>query len=124
MLETTVVRGGRLPSALEGPRSSAVERLRRIDDVPVALHRVCLPFSLAPELARRSIDGPSLYAALEHDLGIRLTTAHQRITAVAATNARPVSWVSLRARRWIFKERSRATLITGRWNPPSLSQAI
>jgi len=62
-----------------------LERLRRLDDEPVALHRVWLPFSLAPELARRSMNGASLYVTLEQELGIRLTTARQRITAVAAT---------------------------------------
>jgi GntR family transcriptional regulator len=62
-----------------------LERLRLIDGEPVALHRVWLPFSLAPELARRPLRGGSLYAILEHELGIRLTTARQRITAVAAS---------------------------------------
>jgi GntR family transcriptional regulator len=60
-----------------------LERLRLLEEGPVALHRVWLPLSLAPELVRRSIEGGSLYAMLE-ELGIRLTTARQRITAVAA----------------------------------------
>lgn len=68
----------------EGAHVVVLERLRRIDDEPVAIQRVWLPFWLAPELARRSLDGASLYAVLEREYGIRLTAARSRITAVAA----------------------------------------
>lgn len=70
----------------DGAHVVVLERLRRIDDQPVAFHRVWLPFSLAPELARRSLEGASLYDTLEQEHGIRLTTARQRITAVGASD--------------------------------------
>lgn len=63
----------------------SIQRLRWLDDEPVALHSVWLPLWLAPELARRSMDGASLYETLERDFGVRLSTARQRITASAAT---------------------------------------
>ncbi len=69
----------------DGAHVVVLERLRLVDDEPVALQRVWLPFSQAPELARRSLDGASLYDTLEQDYGIRVTTARQRITAVAAS---------------------------------------
>ena len=68
-----------------GAHVVVLERLRHVDGRPVALQRVWLPFALVPELARRSLDGVSLYDALEQDYGIRVTTARQRITAVGAT---------------------------------------
>jgi GntR family transcriptional regulator len=70
----------------EGAHVVVLDRLRVVDGEPVAVHRVWLPFSLVPELARRSLDGASLYETLEQDHGIQLTTARQRITAVAAAN--------------------------------------
>ena len=63
-----------------------LERLRQLDDEPVAVHRVWLPLWLAPALARRSMNGASLYETLELELGVRLSSARQRITAVAAEN--------------------------------------
>jgi DNA-binding GntR family transcriptional regulator len=69
----------------DGAHVVRLERLRLVDGQPMAIHRVWLPFALAPELARRSLDGGSLYETLEQEHGIRLTTARQRITAVAAT---------------------------------------
>jgi GntR family transcriptional regulator len=69
-----------------GAHVVVLERLRRLDDEPVALHRVWLPLWLAPGLARRSMkNGASLYETLELELGVRLSSARQRITAVAAT---------------------------------------
>jgi GntR family transcriptional regulator len=68
-----------------GAHAVVLERLRQFDGKPVALQRVWLPFARAPELARRSLEGASLYEALERDFGIRPTTARQRITAVVAT---------------------------------------
>jgi GntR family transcriptional regulator len=71
----------------DGAHVTVLERLRLVDDEPVTFHRVWLPFSLAPELARRSLEGASLYATLEQDHGIQLSTARQRITAVAASKS-------------------------------------
>lgn len=68
-----------------GAHVVVLERLRRLDEEPVALHRVWLPLWLAPGLARRSMDGASLYETLEVELGVRLSSARQRITSVAAT---------------------------------------
>jgi GntR family transcriptional regulator len=78
----------RILEQLELPQGAGVvvlERLRRVEGVPVAVHRVWLPFSRAPELARRSLNGASLYATLELEHAIRITSARQRITAVAAS---------------------------------------
>jgi DNA-binding GntR family transcriptional regulator len=69
----------------QGAHAVVLERLRLLDDEPVVLQRVWLPFSLVPELARRSLEGSSLYEMLEQGLRIRLTSARQRISAIAAT---------------------------------------
>jgi GntR family transcriptional regulator len=63
-----------------------VERLRRLDDEPVAVHRAWLPLWLAPEIARHPLRSESLYAVLEQELGVRLNSARQRITATLATD--------------------------------------
>lgn len=79
---------GRVQDLLElqdGAHVVRLERLRLVEGEPMAIHRVWLPFALAPELARRSLGGDSLYDTLEKEHGIRLTTARQRITAVAAS---------------------------------------
>jgi GntR family transcriptional regulator len=68
-----------------GAHTVVLERLRRLDEEPVALHRVWLPLWLAPGLARRALkNGASLYETLELELGVRLSSARQSITAVAA----------------------------------------
>jgi DNA-binding GntR family transcriptional regulator len=69
----------------DGAHAIVLDRLRLVDGEPMALHKVWLPFALAPELARQSLEGASLYQTLEQDHGVRLTTARQRITAAAAT---------------------------------------
>jgi GntR family transcriptional regulator len=69
-----------------GAHVVVLERLRQVDGEPVALHRVFLPLWLAPELARSSMNGASLYDTLESELGVQLSSARQRITAVAATD--------------------------------------
>jgi len=69
----------------EGAHTVFLERLRRLGDTAVAIQHVWLPLALAPDLARRSLDGGSLYDTLERDLGIRLASARQRITAGSAT---------------------------------------
>lgn len=63
-----------------------VERLRHLDGEPVAVHCAWLPLWLAPEIARHPLQGESLYAVLEQELGVRLNSARQRITATLATD--------------------------------------
>lgn len=111
----------------EGAHAVVLERLRQFDGKPVALQRVWLPFARAPELARRSLDGASLYEALEKDYGIRPTTARQRITAVAATQREAdVLGVPLGA-PLVFAERltrdgnNRPVELAETWSVPELS---
>jgi GntR family transcriptional regulator len=114
----------------DGAHVVVLERLRRIDDEPVALHRIWLPFSLAPELARRSLDGGSLYETLEKQFGVRLTAARQRITAVAATE-REATHLHVPARSpLIFTERltrdanNRPVEFAEAWAVPKLALSV
>jgi DNA-binding GntR family transcriptional regulator len=111
----------------DGAHAIVLERLRRLDGEPVALHRVWLPFSLAPELARRSMDGASLYNTLEQELGIRLTTARQRITAVAASEREATQLRVVIGTPLIFTERltrdanNRPVEFAEGWSVPKLA---
>lgn len=93
----------------------------------MALQRVWLPFSQAPELARRSLDGASLYDTLEQDYGIRVTTARQRITAVAATEREATSLGVVIGTPLIFTERltrdsnNRPVEFAESWSVPKLA---
>lgn len=109
-----------------GAHAIVLERLRRVGDEPVALHRVWLPLWLAPELARRSIDGASLYDTLEQELGIRLSSARQRITAVAATKRQADLLQVARGSPLLFTERltrdvnNRPVEFAESWSTPKL----
>jgi GntR family transcriptional regulator len=103
-----------------------LERLRTVEHDPVAVHRVWLPLWLAPELARRSIDGASLYQTLEQDLGVRLGSARQRITAVAATKRQAELLRVSRGSPLLFTERvtrdvnNRPVEFAESWSTPKL----
>ena len=111
----------------EGAHAICLERLRSLDGEPVALQRVWLPFALAPELARRSMDGASLYATLEQELGVRLTTARQRITAVAASEREAAQLKVHAGTPLIFTERltrdanNRPVEFAEAWSVPKLA---
>ena len=131
---TELERGEREPSPFvqeqlelqDGAHVILLERLRSLGDEPVALHRVWLPLWLAPELARRSIDGASLYQTLEQDLGIRLSSARQRITAVAATKRQADLLLVARGSPLLFTERltrdvnNRPVEFAESWSTPKL----
>ncbi|HZO97302.1 MAG TPA: GntR family transcriptional regulator [Gaiellaceae bacterium] len=89
----------------DGAHVVLLERLRSLDDEPVALHRVWLPLWLAPELARRSMKGASLYETLEREHGVRLSTARQRITAVVASKRQAELLGVARGSPLLFTER-------------------
>jgi DNA-binding GntR family transcriptional regulator len=66
------------------PRGSQVlelERIRRVDGVPLALMRNALPENLAP--TREELTGNGLYATLR-DRGVEVAVAHERIGAKIA----------------------------------------
>jgi GntR family transcriptional regulator len=110
----------------EGAHVVMLERLRCLDDEPVVLHRVWLPLWLAPELARRSIDGASLYATLEREMGVQLSTARQRITAVAASEREAELLKVARGAPLLFTERltrddnNRPVEFVESWSTPRL----
>ena len=110
----------------EGPTSSCWNACAVSRTSPLSLHRVWLPLWLAPELARRSINGASLYATLEQDLGVRLSSARQRITAVAATEREAELLKVARGAPLLFTERltrddnNRPVEFVESWSTPRL----
>ena len=110
-----------------GAHAVVLERLRHLDGKPVAIQRVWLPFSRAPELARRSLDGGSLYEMLEQEYGIRVTTARQRITAVAASEREAELLAVAKGAPLIFAERltrdanNRPVELAETWSVPELA---
>jgi DNA-binding GntR family transcriptional regulator len=109
-----------------GAHVVVLERLRRLDGRAVAIQRVWLPFSRAPELARRSLNGASLYETLEQDYGIRVSTARQRITAVAASDRESELLAVAQGAPLIFAERltrdanNRPVELAETWSVPEL----
>ncbi len=61
-----------------------LERLRRMDGVPILVDRTRVPLSLAPGLPEVDFSSASLYAVLEERYGIRPTRARFAVEAVAA----------------------------------------
>jgi GntR family transcriptional regulator len=110
-----------------GAHVVVLERLRQVDGRPVALQRVWLPFALVPELARRSLDGASLYDTLDQDYSIRVATARQRITAVGATDREARDLGVSEGAPLIFAERltrdanNRPVELAETWSVPELA---
>ncbi|RPI96905.1 MAG: GntR family transcriptional regulator, partial [Chloroflexi bacterium] len=61
-----------------------IERLRFVNDEPIALVRTFLPYAMCPGLADIDLSNRSLYAALEDDFGIMLSHGRRTIEAVLA----------------------------------------
>lgn len=64
-----------------------VERVRRGDDVPVALERTHLPARRFPGLEDADLATTSLYETLASEYGCELATSEQRIGAISLTHA-------------------------------------
>lgn len=62
-----------------------IERLRLVDDVPLALHLSFIPEHLCPLLVDVDFTTASLYSLLEGPCGLRIARSEQVIRAVAAT---------------------------------------
>ncbi|WP_370249294.1 GntR family transcriptional regulator [Nocardioides sp.] len=61
-----------------------LERLRLLDDAPLALDRVWLPARIAAPLLEADFTRTSLYAELDARCGVRLTGGHEQVRAVIA----------------------------------------
>ena len=69
------------------PRSARVIRIGRIrtyQDRPIIAERIVLPHALFPGLAKRPEIPNTIYDMFQHDFGILVVRADERITAVAA----------------------------------------
>ncbi|TIC78688.1 GntR family transcriptional regulator [Nocardioides sp. GY 10127] len=64
-----------------------LERVRMMDDEPLALDRVWLPAEVAAPLLTVDLSATSLYGALEAHCGIRLTGGTEQVRAVVPTSA-------------------------------------
>lgn len=62
------------------------ERLRRVDGVPVALHRSFVPAALAPDLVEEDLVSDSLYTVLSRRYGVDIAHAHESLQSTPATN--------------------------------------
>lgn len=63
----------------------SIERLRMVDDVPVALHKSHLAVDLAPGLQRDDLAEQSLYDVLEARHGLKLVNAEETLQSTSAT---------------------------------------
>ena len=61
-----------------------LERVRLIDDVPIAIETAFIPSQLCPDLKRYDFSSESLYAVLKRDYGMRLVRAEQEMIAALA----------------------------------------
>lgn len=59
-----------------------LERLRLMDEEPLAVDRVWLPAAIAAPLLDADLTSTSLYAELEQRCGVTLTGGHERVRAV------------------------------------------
>lgn len=71
----------------EEGRVYLIERLRFIDQVPMALESVQLPCSLCPDLEHCDLVHDSLYRILEEDYGLKLADCQEEISAVQPSRA-------------------------------------
>jgi GntR family transcriptional regulator len=62
-----------------------IERLRMVNDVPVALHKSYLAVDLAPDLRREDLGERSLYDVLEAQYGIKVANAQETLQSTSAT---------------------------------------
>jgi GntR family transcriptional regulator len=62
------------------------ERLRRVDDVPVGLHRSYVPAHLAPGLGEDDLNTESLYTILARQYGLEIQHASETLQSALATN--------------------------------------
>jgi len=62
------------------------ERLRRVDGVPVGLHRSYVPVHLAPALGEDDLNSDSLYTILPRRYGIAIEHATETLQSTLATN--------------------------------------
>ncbi len=72
-------------AAFFGTRNTwLLERLRRIDDSPIAFVRTWLPRDRVPRISQAQLEDASLHAVMEQAYGIRPGRGRNRIRAVAA----------------------------------------
>lgn len=62
-----------------------LERIRLVDDEPLAMDRVWLPARIAAPLLTADFTGTSLYRELATKCGVRLTGGHEQVHAVVPT---------------------------------------
>lgn len=62
-----------------------IERLRFVQDEPIALVTTYLPYALCPELAQADLSNQSLYAFLEKECGLVIARGRRVIEAVPAS---------------------------------------
>jgi GntR family transcriptional regulator len=63
----------------------SIERLRIVNDVPVALHKSYLATGLAPDLRREDLEERSLYDVLEARYGTKPASAEETLQSTSAT---------------------------------------
>jgi len=71
-----------------------LERLRLVNDVPLALHAVYLNHRLCPQILQHNLAEESVFQLLGSEYGLRLTRAEQQVYAVLA-NQREMELLNL-----------------------------
>lgn len=70
----------------EGVEVVKIERLRLVNDVPLALHTVFLPHYLCPNLLRHNLIKESLFHILFSEYGLKLAKADESVCAALAND--------------------------------------
>ncbi|NLE44425.1 MAG: GntR family transcriptional regulator [Chloroflexi bacterium] len=68
-----------------GEQVLAVERLRLVDSVPLALHKVYVNLRMCPQLLRSDLAEMSLFRFLRDECGLTITRAEEQVYAALAT---------------------------------------
>ena len=76
----------RILHVLEGEELARIKRLRRVDNVPLAVQTAYLPHRLCPNILQRDLANLSLIRILGKEYGLRLARAEQAAWAVLASS--------------------------------------
>jgi GntR family transcriptional regulator len=69
----------------ENTRFYSIQRLRYVDDYPIALQTSYLPVKLVPGLIDKDVEEHSMFMTIKNEYGLNITDAHETLQAVKAT---------------------------------------
>ncbi|MDD3807773.1 MAG: GntR family transcriptional regulator [Candidatus Marinimicrobia bacterium] len=70
----------------ENTRFYSIQRLRYVDEVPIALQTSYLPVDLVPGLIHKDIEEHSMFMTIKNEYGLNIVDAEETLQAVKATS--------------------------------------